>query len=1047
VADPNLLSQLLARWEEARELGESVSPEDLCAEHPELLPEVRRKIDALRALDSVLRTEPGDPAAPRPPRIATPKPPIQVPGYDILGVLGRGGMGIVYQARQVHLDRVVALKMVLAGAHASAEDLARFKAEAEAVARLQHPNIVQIHEVGEHEGRAFFSLEYVEGGSLAHKVAGNSLAARAAARVVEVLAGAVQYAHRRGIVHRDLKPQNVLLTADDTPKITDFGLAKRVDAPGQTQTGAILGTPSYMAPEQAAGRTNLVGPSADVYALGAILYNLLTGRPPFLAESAWETVTQVMGQDPVPPRRLQPKVPADLETICLKCLHKEPHRRYARAVDLAEDLRRFLAGEPIRARPVRVSERTIKWARRNPLAAGLLTTVILLIIVGFVVVTSLWRRAVGSAEEAERAKDRAVVALAAESKARTKAVEALAAEARAKKLEAQQRAEAERKHRLALQVVDVTRQVVDVFGVKVSGSPALKGEAMAPLRKALLQLPAVFYKAYAGLRYDDPDFVAEQGKVLCRLGAIQADTGSLAEAVASYSEAIQVFERLHRAHPDRPGYLRRLAAIHSDRALLQQRLRRFDDSRKGLDEGLALSEKLVRTHPGVAEYEDTLATCLNNRGSLHAAEGQPDRADAAYRRARGLWEKLAQGHPKQLAYQNSLAASYNNEGLVLQRKGRLSQAEQAYRKAGDLWERLVQRSPRERKYQLDLARTRYNLARLLGGQGQADEARTTYTRAVDMCQTLTTQFPAVPDYANLLALALEGRGHVAWKQGEDAPARADFEAAVALWEGLTRGNPAANEYTPFLARASRDLGELQLRAGRGEASESAFARWVSCEEGLHRADPGRAGTLARACCRVGHALRSRKRLGASLPYYERALAVGQQAWERKKEAQTQETLEMAHWGRALSLAGLGRHAEAMTNWDRALELNAKGNPDEIRMGRAESLGRLGRHAEAAAQAKRLAGKGLPAWFSYEVARVFALAGRAVQADETISLMERARLTDEYATGAIDALERARAAGYFHDPTRRARLQTDPDLAGLHGRERFQRLSHSVNDNR
>jgi WD40 repeat protein len=298
-----------------------------------------------------------------------------VPGYELLGELGRGGMGVVYRARQVKADRVVALKMILAGGHAGAADLTRFQTEAEAIARLRHPNIVQVYEVGEHDGLPFFSLEFCDGGSLEKKLGGTPLPAREAAALVEALARAVQAAHEHQIIHRDLKPANVLLLDDGTPKITDFGLAKKLDEAGQTRSGAIMGTPSYMAPEQAGGKGKEVGPAADVYALGAILYECLTGRPPFKAATALDTILQVTTDEPVPPVQLQSKTPRDLETICLKCLRKEPAQRYASAAELAEDLRRFRAGEPIRARPASALERAAKWAKRRPAVAALIGVV------------------------------------------------------------------------------------------------------------------------------------------------------------------------------------------------------------------------------------------------------------------------------------------------------------------------------------------------------------------------------------------------------------------------------------------------------------------------------------------------------------------------------------------------------------------------------------------------------------------------------------------------------------------------------------------------
>ena len=276
---------------------------------------------------------------------------VKVRGYEILGELGRGGMGVVYKAKQVGLDRLVALKMILAGAHARQKDLDRFKAEAQAVARFQHPNIVQVFEVGDSDGLPFFSLEFVDGGTLADQVKREPQPPHRAAEVMEALARAMQYAHERDVVHRDLKPANVLVTRDGVPKITDFGLAKRLEADsGQTQAGTVLGTPSYMAPEQAMGDTDKVGPAADVYSLGAMFYDLLTGRPPFAGSSVLDTLEMVRTREPVPPGQLAAKLPKDVETICLKCLQKDPAKRYASAGELADDLRRSRSGSPLRPR-------------------------------------------------------------------------------------------------------------------------------------------------------------------------------------------------------------------------------------------------------------------------------------------------------------------------------------------------------------------------------------------------------------------------------------------------------------------------------------------------------------------------------------------------------------------------------------------------------------------------------------------------------------------------------------------------------------------------
>ena len=316
-----------------------------------------------------------------------------VPGYEILGELGRGGMGVVYKARQLNLNRLVALKMLLPGAPADLEPLARFRTEAEVLTRLHHPNIVPIHDIGESEGRPYFTMEYVPGPNLARFLGGRPQEASAAARLVETLARAVHAAHRCGVLHRDLKPANILLSVsrdaqrsapdqalpsgsrltEAVPKITDFGLAKDQTALRTlTQTGAAMGTPCYMAPEQARGDKTGIGPATDVYALGSILYEMLTGRPPFDAPTAAETVAQVLNDDPPPPSRLRPRLPRDIVTICMKCLEKSPRRRYATALELAEDLLLFRVGKRIYGRPVGPIERAVRWCRRRPLAASLL---------------------------------------------------------------------------------------------------------------------------------------------------------------------------------------------------------------------------------------------------------------------------------------------------------------------------------------------------------------------------------------------------------------------------------------------------------------------------------------------------------------------------------------------------------------------------------------------------------------------------------------------------------------------------------------------------
>ena len=404
-----MLDDLLTiELEYRRRRGERPTPEEYSDRFPGLPERTRALFLCDDAAHHTLETRSHGHTTQRPGESSVPPQALpSLPGYELLGELGRGGMGVVYLARNTRLGRLCALKMISAGEFANPEVAARFLAEATTVARLRHPHIVQIYHIGDHAGRPFFELEHVEGGSLAARLDGTPWPPRDAARLTETLSIAMQEAHRGGIVHRDLKPGNILMTAEGNPKIADFGLAKLLGG-GSDLTGieSILGTPSYMSPEQASGHAKEVGPSCDVYALGAILYELLTGRPPFKGANIFETVEQVKSTEPVAPSRLQPGLPRDLETICLTCLQKEPVRRYASAAALADDLQRYLAGEPIHARRSGMAEQAWKWCRRNPtraLLTGVSGVLLITLTMGPAVTSLVWMQERDKARLAEKA--------------------------------------------------------------------------------------------------------------------------------------------------------------------------------------------------------------------------------------------------------------------------------------------------------------------------------------------------------------------------------------------------------------------------------------------------------------------------------------------------------------------------------------------------------------------------------------------------------------------------------------------------------------------
>jgi hypothetical protein len=606
--------------------------------------------------------------------------PPSISGYETLGELGHGGMGVVYRAKQISLNRIVALKMIRSGDLASSEDVARFRSEAEAVARLKHPNIVHIYEVGDHDGRPYFSLEYVEGGALDQRIKGRPQPPRLAAELVETLSRAVHAAHQCGIVHRDLKPSNVLLTPDGVPKITDFGLAKRLDDAGQTQTGAVMGTPSYMAPEQAAGRSREIGPATDIYALGAILYELVTGRPPFLADSHEATRQLVISDEPLPPRRLQPSLPRNLEIICMKCLQKEPAKRYSSALALAEDLARFLAGKPILARPATVPEYFLRWCRRNPWAASFILAMVIGTAVSIYFAIDARRKADLAQKRLNRFENAIDIMMNIfadfdiwKVKAGDEPVEAVLAQRLVKagdELEEEAIGEpllvARLQERLGLTLVSLgdpqeaipvllkargtwetrlgtgdSETLRSISNLAVAYREAGKPDVAIPLLEETLEL----LKAQLGA--DHPDTLA----VMHNLAANYRDAGKLDVAIPLLEETLQLSKaRLGADHPGTLSCMNSLANGYLDTAKMDRALPLYEETLK------LRKAKLGADHP------DTLGT-MNNLANAYRAAGRLDRALPLYEETDKLTRaKLGAKHPSTLRTMNNLGSAYRAAG-------------------------------------------------------------------------------------------------------------------------------------------------------------------------------------------------------------------------------------------------------------------------------------------------------------------------------------------------------------------------------------------------
>jgi serine/threonine-protein kinase len=722
----------------------------------------------------------------------------KVAGFEILGVLGRGGMGVVYKAQQPRLGRLVALKMVLAGAHAGPEALMRFHLEAEALAGVQHPHIVQVYEVGEHERSPYLALEFIDGPALDKKIGDRPQAPRQAAQLIETLARAISCAHQRGVVHRDLKPANVLLTKDGVPKITDFGLAKRLgEHDSGTKTGAVMGTPSYMAPEQAAGKSREIGPATDIYGLGAILYHLLTGRPPFASATTMETIHDVQTKEPVAPRRVQSKIPADLETICLKCLAKEPLKRYGSALDLAEDLRRFLAGEPILARPTTLPERLWKWSRRRPTAAALIA-VSILAAVGFAG-GLIWH----------------TVQLGAE------------------------RDYAERNFQRALAAVD--QMLTEVAEEQLAWEPRMEEK-----RRALLERALTFYQQFLAEKGADPAVRKETGLAYKRVGDIYRLLEQYDQARQAYGQAIGLLSQLANDFPFEPGYRRDLAACHNFLGEVLRQASRPREARASYQKALDLQQQLVAQDAAPA-YRLELANTEYNLGILLKDDNQPAEAEAALLQAIDLLSALvtrARGEPK---YRQHLARAYLNLGPVLRATNRPRLAQERYNDAIDILKKLASEFPDNPDYQHELGVCFLNLGNLLAGSNheQADQA---YTQALGHFQDLVRDFRKVPAYRQKLANLYNSVGSLRAGTRNLDGAKTAWEKALALFDKLAAERPNVRAHKADLGIVHGNLGLLSTKREDWAGARPQFRQAVAyLKEALQPGAPRNPTYLAALC--------------------------------------------------------------------------------------------------------------------------------------------------------------------------------------------------------
>ncbi|MBC7821214.1 MAG: protein kinase, partial [Planctomycetaceae bacterium] len=774
------------------------------------------------------------------------------PGYELIDELGRGGMAIVFKARQQSLNRLVALKMILAGQFATEQALARFRQEAQAVAQLQHAGIVQIHEVGEHQGLPFLSLEYVPGGTLQQTLNGRPLPDETAARLIESLARTMHFAHERGVIHRDLKPANVLLTnhpkrergrsfqdapssqssgasalapgyglqqtlpldeslldtTPDTtlspPKISDFGLARLLNGDSDlTTTGQVIGTPSYMAPEQA-GESNLAtSPAPDVYSLGAILYETLTGRPPFQAATILQTLEQVRGQEPVPPRQLQPRLPVDLETICLKCLEKSPARRYPTALALADDLSRFLNHEPITARPSGMIERSRKWIHRRPAVAVLLTLIVVLTIFGW---TAILREVRHTNLEALRANQNEATARRERDQADKE--RRIAETERENGREAQARAEAN--------FLKATEVVTKFSGL---GNQLQNEARQQQTSRRIFDAALQFYENVLVERGDDPLVRFQAASAYLRAGEIREILGQQDHSAKLIDRAVELLEGLV-AEESSVAHRRELVIALR---LQASNARHFVDLKKAETayvRCLDVTESLVRDNSDDRSAVTQRGKVRVGFGVMLKATERQEESLTLHREAVDIFRSAITRWPMEDSCEIELTNALHGLAAALWYFGRLSEAEPLYRECFERSRTLLARLPNHLAVRTQYARSLLSMTRLDIVAGELDTAAARMDEAAQIMNEIASNYPDNINYLSEFLWIWQDRLLLEHRRNIPAQFERASRMELDLLGNLLRRLPPSSRYEERFALATYRFADwLWLQDKKTEARD------------------------------------------------------------------------------------------------------------------------------------------------------------------------------------------------------------------------------------
>jgi serine/threonine-protein kinase len=1031
----------------------------------------------------------------------------------------QGGLGQVSLARDEDLRRAVALKEIRAEWADDPIARRRFFREAEITGQLEHPGIVPVYALGHDPGgRPYYAMRFVHGRTLAEAIADyharpSPLAFRDLLRRFGDVCQAIAYAHSQGVIHRDLKPANVMLGEYGETLVLDWGLAKRVGdgpdeeaaaagEPGLTQTGQVLGTPPYLAPEQAAGAPDAVGPPADVYALGVILYEMLSGRSPYDGTNAVELLAQMRAGPPRPLSQVGRGVPRALEAVCLKAMAQQPAERYPTATALAREVERWLADEPVEACREPWLTRLRRWARRHrPLVAGAAAAVFVAVAT-LTLATVLLQRARGLALLREK--------------------------------------EAEEQRDAALAKYQLARTAVDQMLTEVAEKQLLHVREMDPVRRALLEKALAFYQGFLREKSTDPALRQETGRAYRRVADIYGLLGRYEDAVQNYGQALAVHGALAEEFPEEPPYRRDLAEDHHNLGYLYHQMRRSAEAEPAYRRARDVREQLVAARPDSAADADALASTYSGLGQLYHETGRPEAARADLEKARDIWDGLVQAHPSEAGYRHHLAISqhglgplyrdagkfdraesafragiagwtslareqpavkdyrqglascYQHLGFLYDRHlGRLSEAEAPYREALRLRAELAREHPAVPVYQIDLAQSHRALGAWHQQTGQLARAGEAYQTVLALYEKLDRENPDVPLYQNGLSDTYHTLGwyyqaarepakaeaayrkaadlrkqllvkqptvthHLFWLAqiyhdwgmfyGDRRPveAQAAYREAVELRERLCGTSPNAPDYQKGLAWSYSNLGDAFLATGQPAEAEAAhqksLALWAQLAgkyPKVHEYAAGLGAAYSRRASRLHRAGKSQE----ALDWHARAIRTLEAVLRREAQhTDARESLREAYASRAETWTRLGRDADALQDLERALTYAAGSAREPLRLDRAAALARLGQHERAVSDARAVVAQGTPSGgLLAGAARVQALAAAAVRRDDKLPPAERERRAESYAAGALELLNRARAAGYFKSPAEIEPLKDHSDFEPLRTREGFQKL--------